>query len=213
MEFTAESFIAACREGGHRIESWLRGFDRNHGAALYREAAASLGCWQEAQDVVQEGMIKTWQRCATFQGPGVPIAWIRTIVRRTLLDHLERRKPEVSLHDDDGELTPESDAAVVRLSREQRDTPEDTLGERQVERVFRACFARFEADHPRHAQVLRWLVEDGLTHDEIETLLDRTPGATREFISQCRKKARPYLAPWYALIGDGSAGTVAGRGA
>ena len=30
-------------------------------------------------------------------------------------------------------------------------------------------------------------------------MLERTPGATREFISQCRKRARTYLAEWHAL--------------
>ena len=31
-------------------------------------------------------------------------------------------------------------------------------------------------------------------------LLERTPGATREFVSQCRKRARRYYAEWYALL-------------
>jgi len=38
-----------------------------------------------------------------------------------------------------------------------------------------------------------------LTREEIAALLERTPGATREFISQCRKRARTYLAEWHAL--------------
>jgi hypothetical protein len=42
-------------------------------------------------------------------------------------------------------------------------------------------------------------VEDGLTTEDIAHLLDRTPGATREFVSQCRKRARLYLADWYVL--------------
>ena len=46
---------------------------------------------------------------------------------------------------------------------------------------------------------MAWIVEDGLDHAQIGELLGRTPGATREFISQCRKRARLHLAEWYEL--------------
>ena len=55
--------------------------------------------------------------------------------------------------------------------------------------------------------MIAWIVEDGLTHEEIGELLGRTPGATREFISQCRKRARAHFAEWYELAfgNDGEA--------
>lgn len=200
MELNAQSFMQACREGGRLIESWLRVFDRQHGAALYREAAVSLRSWQAAEDVVQEGMIKVWQRCATFRGPADPLAWIRQIVRNTLIDAVRARPPEQALQDEEGELTPAAAAAVHRLSVETITTPDEALRSHEVEKVFRRCFDRFAAAHPDHALVLRWVVEDGLDNAAVEQLLDRTPGATREFISQCRKKARPFFADWYALV-------------
>ena len=67
---------------------------------------------------------------------------------------------------------------------------------------FRSGWQRFQKEDPLHASVMTWVVEDGLSTDDIAHLLDRTPGATREFISQCRKAARRYLADWYALAGD-----------
>jgi hypothetical protein len=47
--------------------------------------------------------------------------------------------------------------------------------------------------------VIAWIVEDGLTHEQIGALLSRTPCATRELISQCRERARLHLAEWYEL--------------
>jgi hypothetical protein len=47
--------------------------------------------------------------------------------------------------------------------------------------------------------VISWIVQDGLTHQEIGELLGRTPEATREFISQCRERARLHLVEWYEL--------------
>lgn len=209
MPLSAHAFTQACREGGQQIETWLRVVDREHGARFYREAAAALRNWQAAEDVVQEAMVKVWQRCATFRGPGEPLAWIHQIVRHTLLDALRRHKSqaphEEPLHDDAGQLTLQVQEAVQDLSAVQGSTPESALSERQVEVVFRRCFERFAADYPEHGTVLRWVVEDGLDNAAIEALLERSPGATREFISQCRKKARPYFADWYGLVSPGGA--------
>ena len=204
MTLTAESFTQACREGGRQIEAWLRIVDREHGARFYREAAASLRCWHAAEDVVQDAMVKVWQRCATFRGPGDPLAWIHSVVRHTLLDALRQRRPDQPLHAEDGELTAPVQAAVAQLSRQQVATPEQQLAELQTDVAFRHGFDRFALAHPEHATVLRWVVEDGLDSSAVAALLGRSPGATREFISQCRKKSRPYLADWHALVGAGA---------
>lgn len=204
MPLSAQSFTQACRDGGQQIETWLRIVDREHGARFYSEAATALRNWHTAEDVVQDAMVKVWQRCATFRGPGEPIAWIHQIVRYTLLDALRQLKPTVPLeplHDEHGDLTPQAQKAVSALSRATVATPEAELTERQVEAVFRRCFEQFATAHPEHATVLRWVVEEGLDNTAIEGLLGRSPGATREFISQCRKKARPWFADWYALVG------------
>ncbi|MDT9000842.1 RNA polymerase sigma factor [Paucibacter sp. APW11] len=203
MDLSGDAFSKACRDGGHQIESWLRVVDREHGARFYREAAAALRSWQEAEDVVQEAMIKVWQRCASFRGVGDPIAWIHQIVRHTLLDALDKRRPQAPLLDDSGELTAEVQAAVLKLADSAVARPEQQLAEHQLEQVFKRCFERFAAECPLHATVLRWVVDEGLDNSDIERLLDRSPGATREFISQCRKKARPYFAEWHALVAAG----------
>lgn len=214
MELDANSFHQACREGGRQIEAWLRVVDREHGARFYREAAGALRSWHAAEDVVQEAMVKVWQRCTTFRGMGDPVAWIHQIVRHTLLDAPRQRKTqaprEAPLHDDDGQLTQDVEAAVRELSASQVCTPDGMLAEHQVEAVFRRCFERFAAAHPEHAMVLRWVVEDGLDNAAIEALLERSPGATREFISQCRKKARPFFSAWYALVSPAQTQTRTG---
>ncbi|SRR5579863_10508386 len=69
----------------------------------------------------------------------------------------------------------------------------------QLDDCFQRCWRRFEAASPSHALVISWIVQDGLTHQEIGELLGRTPEATREFISQCRERARLHLAEWYEL--------------
>ena len=190
--------MEACREGGQRMDAALRLLDRNYFAVLYRQSVRAIGDRDVARDLVQETFIKVWQRCATFRGESELLPWVRTILRHLILDRLRQPQREVPLEDERG-LTPAAIQHIVRLSGEQVVAPEDGLRQVQLAEVFQRCWERFAQACPEHALVIAWIAEDGLSHQEIAALLDRTPGATREFISQCRKRARTYLAEWYAL--------------
>jgi RNA polymerase sigma factor (sigma-70 family) len=205
MDLSPESFMQACREGGRLIDAWLRRFDREHGAALYREAASVLRDWHAAEDVVQEALVKVWQRCSGYRGDGHPVGWVRMIVRRALLDLLRARRPDAPLHDDDGELSAEAAHAVQQAAREAGDEVVGALHQQQLDELFQRSLQRFAAAHPEQAMVLRWVAEEGLDNEQLQRLLGRSPGATREYLSQCRKKARPYFAEWHALASAGPA--------
>ncbi|HKQ60888.1 MAG TPA: RNA polymerase sigma factor [Candidatus Polarisedimenticolaceae bacterium] len=186
------TFMRACREGGEAIEGALRALDRSLYAPLYRDSVRTLRDPEAARDVVQETFIKVWQRCATFHGESELLPWVRAILRHAMLDRLRRPEREVAMADD-AEPEARSTAAAARpLS-----APESELRRRQLGECFQRCWKRFEAAAPAHAAVLSWIVEDDLSNEEISALLGRTPGATREFISQCRKRARLHLAEWY----------------
>jgi len=193
-----QAFQRACREGGAAIERTLRELDRAYFERLYREAARGLRDPDSALDLVQDTFIKVWLRCATFQGDSEVFPWIKSILRHGLLDRLRRTGREVGLESDIGS-TPELEARVLELSIDAVSTPGDEAHRGQLDECFRRCWEHFEHAAPSHALVLSWIVDDGLSHEEIAALLGRTPGATREFISQCRKRARTHLAEWYAL--------------
>jgi DNA-directed RNA polymerase specialized sigma24 family protein len=99
-------------------------------------------------------------------------------------------------------LTAEASRHMLDLSVECNPTPEQLARQREHMATFREGWRRFQHEDPLHASVMTWVVEDGLSTEDIAQLLERTPGATREFISQCRKRARLYLAEWYALAHD-----------
>lgn len=202
MELDGAGFARACREGGRQIEQWLRRFDARYGAALYREAGLALRHAAAAEDLVQDTLIKVWQRCASFRGEAHPYAWVRQILRRAVLDLLRARVPEEPLEDDQGELSIAAREAINHLSIDGVIRPDDAHQAAVLQGMYQRCYARFAAAHPEHATVLRWIAEDGLEPAEVAELLGRSPGATREFLSQCRKKARPFLAEWYAAARD-----------
>jgi RNA polymerase sigma factor (sigma-70 family) len=194
-------FMRACREGGTAIEQALRALDRSFFAVLYSGAMHALRDPDAARDLVQETFIKVWQRCATFRGDSELLPWIKSILRHAAIERLRQRSREVPMEDQDG-LIDDAAARILETSISHNPTPDQLAWRQEHAEYFRKGWTRFLEEDPLHAQVMAWVVEDGLTNEDIAQLLGRTPGATREFISQCRKRARVYLAEWYALTHD-----------
>lgn len=190
--------MRACREGGVAIEQALRLLDRSYYRVLFRDSLRGLNDPESARDLVQETFIKVWLRCATFQGDSELLPWVKSILRHGLLDRLRRPSGEVALDTSD-EPNPETQRRITELSEDTIPRPDSEAARAQLDECFQRCWRRFESASPSHALVMTWIVEDGLSHEEIGELLGRTPGATREFISQCRKRARAHLAEWYEL--------------
>ena len=52
--------------------------------------------------------------------------------------------------------------------------------------------AKFREAEPKRAEVIEFILK-GFSTEEIRLILGRSYGATREFMSQCRKKFRPFI--------------------
>lgn len=194
-------FMRACQEGGAPAERALAALYKDYGPALWRDAARMLRDADTARDLLQDTLLKAWRACAGYRGEAELFPWLQRILRRSAIDWLRRRRPEVPLEDEQGAWSPEAASAWSAWREDLHSEPTQTLVDRQSEGVFRRCAERFAAEQPQAANVIRWIAEDELTPAEVAVLIDRSPGATREYISQCRKKARQYFAEWYALVG------------
>lgn len=194
-----ETFIRACRERGQALERALRLMHRDYAGALMREAWLALRDEHESQDLVQDTLLKAWERCAGYQGRSELFPWLKQILRHAAIDRLRARVPQAPLDD---EPALESALAEFRPGLDRR--PERQALQAEAERVFLDCARRFAAEEPEAATMIHWVAEDGLTPAQIAELLGRSPGATREYLSQCRKKARRYFAPWHRLVAAGT---------
>lgn len=203
-----DGFIRACREGGPLIEQALLALHRDYGRALLREGWLALRDHDAAQDLLQDTLVKAWRRCSSFRGDAEVYPWLKQVLRRTAIDRLRASHPETALDDTQGQTLPEVESALRAARPGAADEPEAVVGQRQVEATYRRCAARFAVEQPQAAEVIRWLAEDDLTPAQIAELLQRSPGATREYISQCRKKARLYFADWYRLAAPQDAGAL-----
>lgn len=193
-------FIRACREGGPLIEQALVALHRDYSRALLREGWLTLHDHDAALDLLQDTLLKVWRRCGSFRGDSELYPWLKQVLRRGAIDRLRSRHPETALEDANGQTLPEVEAALRDSRSGALDEPLSAAEQRQVEAAYRRCAERFAAEQPQAAEVIRWLAEDDLAPAQIAELLQRSPGATREYISQCRKKARLYFDEWYRLV-------------
>ena len=138
---------------------------------------------EEAADLLQETFIKVYRSADKFQGNSKVSTWIWTIARNCMLDYLRSKKTHESLD----ELLEEGDSVETLVI--QQDSPDQGHIQDCVQRGFIA----FANSFPDRAHAMRLAAFEGWDMEELAGFLSRTPAATREYISQCRKKLSPFL--------------------
>lgn len=146
---------------------------------------------EETADLLQETFIKVYRSADQFQNQAKASTWLWSIARNCLLDHVRARKPVESLDEMMAEGTFEPESGATPACEVER------LGMRDcIERGFDS----FGEQHPERAEVMRLVVFEEWSMNDIAVFLTRTPAATREYISQCRKRLRQFLDPCRDLL-------------
>lgn len=204
------AFIEACQEGGARLSRVFSQIHHDYGKRLMRECMACLHDSHLAQEVVQESLLKAWKSCSQFRGQSQLFPWLQKIVRNKAID-LARSRTTTPMPLDEAD---ESQWAEVQHKLAQigvSNLPEDIVHSQRLLASYRVHEARFALAEPAAAAMIRWIAEDGLTLEEVAALLGRTPKACRQYLYQCRQKARRYLAAWYLEAQSGRATAAPGR--
>ena len=153
--------------------------------------ALSQGATREvADDLVQETLLKAVRHYDSLRDKSALSPWLITILRSQLIEHSRKstslQRAEVALVDDAWEFIVETVPGEM---------PAAKLAEANLFRpAFELAFERFELDHPKAAEVLRYSILEGLTLSELAGRLGKSEGATREYLSHALKKARTYFA-------------------
>ena len=153
---------------------------RTHGRFLYTVAYRLTGNDDDAQDLVQEVLLRVRRGLATYR-PGSMEGWLSRITTNAFLDEVRRRRrrPLQPLPDDPDRVVPPADAADAVLEGEA--LPDD------VEDALRALPDEFRA-----AVVLCDVV--GLPYQEIADSLGVPVGTVRSRIHRGRALLREALA-------------------
>jgi RNA polymerase sigma factor (sigma-70 family) len=133
-----------------------------------------------AEDLLHEVFIRVLRRGDTFEAEAQQFeAWLWTIARNVRIDQLRKQ-------DFDPEEMEEEPA-------DPNSNPESTAETDALRRCVARGYQQFRSKFPQRAIALSWLVTDHLSVREIAGILERSEGATREYLSQCRKKLEPFL--------------------
>lgn len=142
----------------------------------------------DAEDLLQETFIKIVKSAESYRGDAPLIAWIRQIAKNTLLDYFRYKKAHPSeTFDDEG-------WAILEHGAEELQVIDPPITGDTLEDCVARGFREFAKTEPDRARALSFIV-DGHETRKIAGLINRTEGATREYLSQCRKKVEEFLLP------------------
>jgi RNA polymerase sigma factor (sigma-70 family) len=189
MDDAAEQLIG-------RIVAALRGSAEERRWAVdqvYRQYAGRIKRYMaravtrdEAEALMHEVFVRLLRQGHTFrEGTQRFEAWLWTIVRNLLIDTViaKRRKDRQSV-----ELDLDADEFMDDSADPERDAQIEA-----IQNCFERGYEQFKLEFPRRAAALSWLVTDRLGIQDIAETLGRTPGATRQYLSECRVKLKPFV--------------------
>ncbi len=166
---TEAELVEACRRQDRRAQKEL--YDR-YSRAMYTACYRICGDFDLANDALQEGFLKVYQKLHTFRGDSTIGAWMKVVIVRTALNRIRRqvRTEELPLNYADQEIDWGTSALDI-----------DYL-EQAIQKLppgYRAVFVMIEIE--------------GYKHQEVADMLDITVGTSKSQLFYAKKKLRDYL--------------------
>ena len=148
---------------------------------MFRYAFSIIGNRFEAEDIVQEAMIKIWKRKDKFSEIDNKEAWVITIVRNLAIDKVRaRKKKQTSDINDYFHISDKGPSPDIKL--EQKDA---------VSKVSQIMSTLQETQ--REIITLRDI--EGYTYQEIADIMDLKVDQVKVYLFRARKILREKLAP------------------
>ncbi|MDD6882680.1 MAG: sigma-70 family RNA polymerase sigma factor [Eubacteriales bacterium] len=180
MQFDEARLLKSAANGDSAAFSTLM---EAHERRMFAVALRMCGNHEDAQDCLQEAMLRVYRALASFKGQSSFSTWVYRVTMNTCLDELRRRKMRktTSL---DGLLDSGWSPA------EELDTPEHNAIRSEQRRTIERAIAALPEDM-RAAIVLRDI--QGFSYDDIAGMLDTNVGTIKSRISRGREKLRETL--------------------
>ena len=167
-------------------EELIVGFQKGNAAAFdllvgrYKDPLTNyvfrfLGDWDECSDIVQETFVRVFQNRDSYKPIAKFSTWIYTIARNLRIDRLRRETPYQELPEELLEIPDDNDPPDAALNREQ-----------QRERIGKAL----EALPPEQYQVVHLSYVEGLSHNEIASVLGAPLGTVKSRMRLAYEKVR-----------------------
>lgn len=152
---------------------------------LLRVAHTLTGSWSDADDVVQDTLVRAWGAVDRFDGRH-PRAWLLTILRRTHLNSLRRTRPDLMGAGGDDLLALQRPA----FGAAQAASPEQIVDEQGFDGDVVGALASLGG---RFREAVLLVDVDHLTYDEAAAVLDVPTGTVVSRVSRGRSRLREAL--------------------
>jgi RNA polymerase sigma-70 factor (ECF subfamily) len=175
-----DDLLVGLARGGDRAA--MEELFRRHAGVAYRVAYRLLGHEHDAQDAVQDGLLKAMTHLDDFDGRSGFRTWLLKIVSNAALDAGRRRKrrPTVPLGDPEfGGIDPSID-----------DDPTLGLRRKDLDAALRAALDRLS---PENRMTFVLFAEAGCSYKEIAAILEKPDGTVMSRIHYARQKLQTYL--------------------
>lgn len=159
---------------------------------MYRVALSVTRSPAIAEEIVQDAMLKVWQRAATYHPDrGSASTWLAGVTRNRALDYLRRLKP-TDIHCED----PESELLALRSDCS------DPLAETDMSLAMLPVIQELSRMPEKMRRSLVLFFCQGCTHTEVAEILGAPLGSVKAWIrrglSQLRAARDPSQAPLFA---------------
>jgi RNA polymerase sigma-70 factor (ECF subfamily) len=147
---------------------------------LLRFVGSILGSGQaEAEEIVQEAMIRLWQQAAAWQPDGRISTWLHRVTYRLAIDVLRRRRPTVGIETVEDTLEDEGPEPVAVLIR--------------IEDV-KALRAAVDSLPERQRTAIALCHFQGLSQAEAAAVMEVSEAAYESLLARARRRLRALLA-------------------
>ena len=151
-----------------------------HERRMYAVALRMCGNHEDAQDCLQEAMLRIYRAISAFKAQSSFSTWVYRITMNACLDELRKRKSRTSTSLDgllDTGWSPVDGG----------ESPEGHAMRREMRRTLQKCIGELPEDM-RAAVVLRDI--EGYSYEEIAGILDANVGTIKSRISRGRERLR-----------------------
>lgn len=161
----------------------------------YSIAYGIVGNREDAEDIVQESLVKAHRNLHTFKGSSSFYTWLFRIVHNYAIDYTRRRyrRIEVAASDDGPlELISADEGGPSAMSR--TDRPDQALDRRELSQQIGAAL---DSLSPEHRAVLMLREIDGCSYEEISQTVGCSKGTVMSRLFHARKKMQQKLAHYF----------------
>lgn len=161
------TLLAQCKKGNSKAQMQLY---RQFSGAMYNTAFRILGNADDAEDALQEGFITAFDKLEEVQEEEKFPGWIKTIVLRKALTHLERKKKTIPLHTE------------MQLQKAEEESQKEEIS---TQKTF--LWNSLQQLKPNHKNILILLYYEGMDYEEISEIMGLSYSNCRTLASRAKE--------------------------